>query len=845
MSIFDDIDIEGEEETIEIDPIEIFNSLTLRGNIENLWTHQSTTLSKWHDQRSSENTLVKLNTGTGKTIIGLLMAQSIVNEQNGKVLYICPNNQLIEQTIEKCEELGINASSYYNGKWVNKDSFDKGIGPCITNYAAVFNGKSIFTKFEIDGLILDDSHVAYQVLRSCFTVSITDEKTKEAILELYRSYFENSSLKYKFNDIKQASSDSPLYIPLFASMEKSDELKGILNTAIGSDGGERVSNLFSYSHIRNHLDLCSIFISNKGVEIAPFNIPLSKFNFMSEQTKKIFLTATLPSDIEFTRSFGISDNINIIEPEGKLSDAQRLFLFPDSEKYEPEDFLDNFFDDYNICIISNSSSTAKKWTPEKVTELKKGDGQDVINAFSESEYAERLLLKARYDGIDLPGSACSVLALDGLPTGSTLYDAFFNQVIKVENIRKSLTSTKVIQSIGRIFRSNTDHGIVIIFGGKYQEWLKDPKNTSSLPELLQKQVKLSEQINSQVINSKSNLTELIDNFFNSTKDWDDFYTKNIKRFDIKQTKSNDTNLVNIYSREYKAFNELWNRNENLAEVYNQLASDCEKDDQGLSSWYRHIAGSLYVNNNDIDSGKPIINVSADFCSALGRLPVATKEESVFRTDIIPSRQASLILKNLKNKESVIEYLSNIANFLTYGKTKDLTDQSEAAVVKLGQLLGLDAKQVDNGVANTGPDTIWLNDNNEGASIELKTGKDTSSKYKKKDDIGQYFDHIQWLSDNYSDYKFYHSILGRKIPVVSEANPPADLRIITIDSFYELARRILNLYQIHNERSKPETIEAFISSNGLKWPICFTSMNYFLASDLKNEANFDDITELIG
>jgi CRISPR/Cas system-associated endonuclease/helicase Cas3 len=48
-----------------------------------------------------------MNTGGGKTLVGLLIAQSIVNEIKGRVLYVCPNNQLVEQTIARSHEIGL------------------------------------------------------------------------------------------------------------------------------------------------------------------------------------------------------------------------------------------------------------------------------------------------------------------------------------------------------------------------------------------------------------------------------------------------------------------------------------------------------------------------------------------------------------------------------------------------------------------------------------------------------------------------------------------------------------------------------------------------------------------
>ena len=49
--------------------------------------------------------IVKLHTGGGKTLVGLLIALSSMEEKKGPVLYLTPTTQLVEQTIEKAKEM--------------------------------------------------------------------------------------------------------------------------------------------------------------------------------------------------------------------------------------------------------------------------------------------------------------------------------------------------------------------------------------------------------------------------------------------------------------------------------------------------------------------------------------------------------------------------------------------------------------------------------------------------------------------------------------------------------------------------------------------------------------------
>ncbi len=52
-------------------------------------------LDNWFARRNEQDVVVKLHTGGGKTLVALLMAQSVMNEIGEPVLYLAPTNQLV------------------------------------------------------------------------------------------------------------------------------------------------------------------------------------------------------------------------------------------------------------------------------------------------------------------------------------------------------------------------------------------------------------------------------------------------------------------------------------------------------------------------------------------------------------------------------------------------------------------------------------------------------------------------------------------------------------------------------------------------------------------------------
>ena len=85
--------------------------------------------------------MIKLHTGGGKTLVGLLIAQSVLNERKEPVVYLCPTSQLVKQTVRKAYEYGITAvEASVAGNF--DAAFKDGKAVMICNYHVMFNGKS-------------------------------------------------------------------------------------------------------------------------------------------------------------------------------------------------------------------------------------------------------------------------------------------------------------------------------------------------------------------------------------------------------------------------------------------------------------------------------------------------------------------------------------------------------------------------------------------------------------------------------------------------------------------------------------------------------------------------------
>lgn len=255
--------------TKSIDPIEIFHRLPKGEGINDLWSGQAEALKTWHENRNDRDIIIKLNTGGGKTLVGLLIAQSVANETNGPILYLCPTRQLMNQTYQLGKEYGFRCHTYQRSMIFGND-FLNGEDILIATYAALFNGKSRFgitdrEYVDLRGIILDDAHTAFSIIRDQFTISIKRNEIEDLYLDLcnlFRSDFDSIGRIGTFEDIiSKKERQSVLEVPYWSWKEKSP----VVREKIG-----QLNDLLEWPLLRDEFDYCHVLINHDSFSITPF-----------------------------------------------------------------------------------------------------------------------------------------------------------------------------------------------------------------------------------------------------------------------------------------------------------------------------------------------------------------------------------------------------------------------------------------------------------------------------------------------------------------------------------------------------------------------------------------------
>lgn len=159
--------------TIIIDPTEIFTALPAKDpKYSYLRNVQAEVLEEWFTLRDRKDLIIKMNTGSGKTTVALLILKSSLSEKSGKAAYVVPDKFLIEQVMKEADALGISVTQ-------DEKSFDfiTGKSILVINIQTLFNGKSKYgmrtsNNIELDYILIDDVHACVDDVISQFTIKI-------------------------------------------------------------------------------------------------------------------------------------------------------------------------------------------------------------------------------------------------------------------------------------------------------------------------------------------------------------------------------------------------------------------------------------------------------------------------------------------------------------------------------------------------------------------------------------------------------------------------------------------------------------------------------------------------
>ena len=185
--------------SLPIKPLEIYSALDRESDKGPLRPVQETILEKWFTyHREDQDVILKLHTGQGKTLIGLLMLQSRLNELQEPVLYLCPNKFLAAQTCAQARQFGIKVCSTEGTlptEFYNADAI------LVTHVQKLFNGKTLFglraNSTSVSTLLVDDAHTCIDSIRAATKITLAStEPAYKKIRDLFSKSLKEQGMGY-------------------------------------------------------------------------------------------------------------------------------------------------------------------------------------------------------------------------------------------------------------------------------------------------------------------------------------------------------------------------------------------------------------------------------------------------------------------------------------------------------------------------------------------------------------------------------------------------------------------------------------------------------------------------
>lgn len=738
------------------DPRELYGTLDRKSVAGPLRPAQEIILSGWYENHHNDKDLIiKLHTGEGKTLIGLLILQSMINSQDGPCLYVCPNMYLVAQVCEEAEKFGIPFCVIGNDKQI-PDEFLSGEKILITHAHKIFNGKSVFgidnNYISVGAIILDDSHACIDVIKGAFTISISKSKN-EAIYQRFLSLFTDDLSDQgegSFIDIQEGDYETFMPVPYWSWTDKKTEVLKILSEFSGDDSIKYVWPL-----MRDKIKEYCCYISGSKIEISPYNPNVGIFGSFSNAKRRILMSATTQDDSFFVK--GLSFSVAAVEEplantNQKWSGEKMVVLPP----------LINDSCDRDLVVTQFAKLQSTKFgMVALVPSTKRSDhykslGAIVTNSkniFSEIENLKKgnfgniLVINNRYDGIDLPDESCRILIFDSMPYFDSLSDRYEEKCRpNSETINKRIAQ-KIEQGIGRGVRGEKDYCAILIVGADIVKFMRSMTTNKYFSAQTRKQIDIGLEIAKMAQEEKNEndsaikpIISVIKQMLNRDEGWKEYY---VSEMDGVEKTSDKSVIYEQLLEEFKIETLFCDEEYEKASVSMQKFIDsvvCDELDRG---WYlQQLARYTY----SISKEKSISLQKAAFKYNSQLLKPKTGIEYTKVSYIHENRLNRIhnFLTAFDNYNELVLSIDAILDNLSFGME---AEKFEKALKSVGELLGFVSQRPDREIRK-GPDNLWCGISNQYLLFECKSEVEESRSEINKHEAGQMNNHCGWFEEQY-------------------------------------------------------------------------------------------------
>ena len=755
-------------------PVALLPLLTRR-TIPDAMSHQKEMLEAYaNDMVDKRDVAMQLPTGSGKTLVGLLIAEWRRRKLGDRVVYLCPTRQLVHQTVAQARgNYGIDALAFTGSKhsYVPGDvtSYRTGASVAVTTYSSLFNVNPFFNN--PDTIILDDAHAAENYVAKMWSLEVPSgegplSSLHQALADLFKPHIAPQSFARLIGEWEtQLDATWVDKLPTETLVALTPQLADVFSANEGTDEAIR----FTWSLLRDHIHACHIYLSSQGILIRPIVPPTWSHSAFDSAKQRLYMSATLGAGGDLERLTGRTKIFRIPAPSDfrGLGVGRRFFIFPglslDPTACETLRKRFQIFAGRSVVLTTNNTTAnaiAKQFEDEPDFKLfAAADIEDSKAEFIKAEKAAAIMA-GRFDGIDFPNDECRLLCLDGLPRATNAQERFLMTKMGAAALLNERMQTRVLQAAGRCTRALQDRSAVLVTGHELLDYLADDRNWRHFHPELQAELAFGVFQSSEA--GKRALTAYFKSFMANDADWDEAnrdIVDDAKNYEQAPYPAMDE-LEQAVAHEVRYQKALWSGDfeRALTEARTITAILKAPKLRGYRALWYYLAGSvsLMLSTTSGDSAEKV--ALEQFAAAKGAAPSVPWLARLARGETVSEHGKGRSLSadasaQVERLEGVLLALGTASNHKFEKLAKEILDALkypntfEEGQRQLGELLGFIA---GNNEGDAAPDPWWLGETLGLVFEDHANGKATATLGATK--ARQAAMHPEWLEENVQEAK---------------------------------------------------------------------------------------------
>lgn len=456
--------------------------------VPQLWPWQNEVLGAY--SRCDGDAAVELPTGTGKTLVGLLVGEHFRQAEGKPVAYLAGNKQLAQQVERQARELNFPVVRFQGRKesWDAADvrRFNWGSAVGVMNYWNYFNENPGVEPAGM--LILDDVHLLEGPLRDFFTVSVHRgeplfHETVSRIVDRFPYYRLAADL---LNGVVPPQPPEMLAFPDSAAL--AGEIRDLLDAHIVSRSEER---WWAWQRIRTRLYACCWLVSGRGLTLTPYIPPTQEIRHFDESARRLYLSATIGTTDDLQRRLGVPPCTKLTATVQPRQGERFVVMRSETESLTESELVEvvqpllvHYPKALWLCARSETADNIVLALEDAqvdgdVRRLIGDNGQDEPFAAAS---AGHLVTAGRYDGMDFPEDACRVEVLPEVPIATSDLEEFVTAYLRDAPFAEMRFAQRVAQALGRCNRTESDRAVYVLADPEFVSRFSQRRAISSLPD---------------------------------------------------------------------------------------------------------------------------------------------------------------------------------------------------------------------------------------------------------------------------------------------------------------------------------------------------------------------------